>query len=130
MNEGYTPPERSDAPAVCPLIDSCTQYNADLEEYERLKKKWTAYAKSQPPEKIEFNEKGKKVKMTLSHVSPVEGTQVFHLEYAERLEAKKERLEKMCPHFKRDVLGLPVMSDPPYLQCHIFSRWYFEQKKG
>ncbi|GAI74812.1 unnamed protein product, partial [marine sediment metagenome] len=87
-------------PLFCPLLKTCRQRMADLEEYERLKNKWTGYAKKQDEKAAE-----------------VRGSQIFYLEYKQ---GANERLEKMCPHVKREALGL-FTKEPPYLQCQLFS---------
>lgn len=131
--------KREEVPAICPLINTCQQHRTDKEEYARLVKKWTAYARSQEPEELEIKRGKKTEKYTLTDVQDVTGTQVFHLEYMPtkemtpqqkqgRLKAKKEMFQKMCPHFKRDVLGM-VTSDPPYHECRIFSEWFYSRKE-
>ena len=98
-------------PAVCPLISECQQYKVDLADYEVLRRKWSEYARSQDKEAAE-----------------VKGSQVFYLEYLENKRGKEERFQRMCPHFKRDVLGLDT-SSPPYLDCLLFSKWYYQQER-
>lgn len=141
MSSRYQVRENREVPAVCPLINTCEQYRSDREEYARLCKKWTDYAESQEPEerlKV-TGMKGREETITVDEAQPVTGSQVFHLEYIpsknmsppqkrKLAEAKKERFDKMCPHFKRDVLGMAT-SDPPYHDCRIFSEWYFQRKK-
>jgi len=140
---------KAGVPAVCPLINKCEQYRADNEEYKQLVKKWTEYARKQEADEFEVEHsrvltgkgfRGKKEKIKVEHAQPVTGTQVFYLEYGPKKEMhpqeiknlellQKERFEKMCPHFKSDVLGLPT-SDPPYLNCRTFSEFYYREKRG
>lgn len=143
----YTPPENgSDAPAVCPLLKRCQQRMMDLEEYERLKKKWTEHARKQDAEEVntgrKLTKKGFKKgadKSTVDWVQEVSGTQVFYLEFTPKqnaspeevkalTDAKQERFNRMCPHFKKEQLGLAT-GEPPYLECQIFSEWYYSQKR-
>ena len=146
----YTPhkDEVDGVPAICPLLRTCQQRVKDLEEYERLKQKWTKYAESQEVENVRahktriLTEKGfasRKRKFTVDWIQEVTGPQVFYLEYVgtkemspEEIkalaEAKEERFNKMCPHVKNEELGL-ITKDPPYLECQIFSEWYYAQKQ-
>lgn len=136
----YAVREEREVPAVCPLINTCEQYRADKEEYASLCRKWTDYAKRQEPEEnlVVTGMKGREEEMTMDWASPVSGSQVFYLEYtpkkgmkpAERrklLEDMRERFSRMCPHFKRDVLGMPT-SDPPYQDCRLFSEWFYRRE--
>ncbi|MBA7493687.1 hypothetical protein ES702_04249 [subsurface metagenome] len=135
----YEPRERKsqEVPVVCPLLKTCRQRMEDLEEYERLKTKWTKHAQEaleEGPEKVKahrtriLTEKGfasRKRKLTVDWVQDVTGPQVFYLEYKKPDEAK-ERLAKMCPHVKREALGL-FTKEPPYFECQTFSEWYYQK---
>ncbi|MBA7501117.1 hypothetical protein GH146_02810 [archaeon] len=125
--------ETREVPAICPLINKCAQHRADQQEYKSLCKKWTEHARSQADEELEITstKKGKttKEKYSVDYIQEVTGTQVFHLEYMNLEDKKKERFEQMCPHFKGDVLGL-ITSDPAYHDCRIFSEWFYNKERG
>jgi len=136
----YEVREEREIPEICPLLNTCEQLRTDKEEYTRLVDKWSAYAQEQEPEELTVTgRKGKEEKVTLEEAQPVTGTQVFHLEYpitkdmtedqkkAVR-EKKKQRFQQMCPHFKKNVLGMPT-SDPPYHDCLKFSEYYYQPQK-
>ena len=103
----------------------CPRYETDRQEYARLVAKWTKYAQSQPDEEIELEFKGKKERVVYDSARDVVGSQVIYLEYKKKAQ---ERLANMCPHVKREQLGL-ITKEPPYLECQIFSEWYYAQKR-
>ncbi|OYD16953.1 hypothetical protein CH330_01405 [candidate division WOR-3 bacterium JGI_Cruoil_03_51_56] len=128
----YTPAKKDsvqEIPSTCPLLRTCQQRIKDLQEYQRLKQKWTKYAKEQETEEVKVDVKAKKGRKTkkvkIDWAQEVAGSQVFYLEYGKNAQ---ERLANMCPHVKKEELGL-ITKEPPYLECQLFSEWYYSQKR-
>lgn len=128
----YTPPKKVGAeeiPSTCPLLRTCQQRIKDLQEYQVLKQKWTKYAQEQEDETVKVDVKAKKGRKTkkvkIDWAQEVAGSQVFYLEYEKKA---LERLASICPHVKREELGL-ITKEPPYLECQTFSEWYYTQKR-
>lgn len=106
-------------PSVCPLIQTCEKQKRDLTEYTALQRKWS------------------------KHDEPVAGVQVYFLEaykgLAEDMDKKtreemiaklrpqvSERINALCPHLRAELQHL---STQLYMNCPIFSQWYWSQKK-
>ncbi|MBA7489949.1 hypothetical protein ES702_00483 [subsurface metagenome] len=135
----YTPAKKGGAeelPSTCPLLRTCQQRVKDLREYQALKQKWTKHAQdvleTEGPDEVEVSRKltkkgfvSKTEKTTVDWVQEVTGSQVFYLEYKKKAQ---ERLANMCPHVKKEELGL-ITKEPPYLECQTFSEWYYAQKR-
>lgn len=106
-------------PRICPLVNDCEKWNRDLAEYMALREKW-----SKPDEVAE----GVQVYFLEAYRGLTEGMDKKAREeaVAQRQKDVYERINSLCPILRSQ---LQHVSPRLYVNCPIFSQWYWSQKK-